>query len=107
MDELSPEVWIGLIHVKPYAGHEARFNGPGAYTNMLALATSHEEYAEKVTARCNDDQLEVIEIEDVEPLSQRMAEYEVTEEIVSLAGAALDGAIVGDTFFVYLADDDS
>jgi hypothetical protein len=101
---LNSEVWIGLIEVKPHAGHDARFNGPGAYTNMLALATSPAEYVEKVTATCNGDHLDVIEVDDVEPLRERMAKHEITEEIVNLAGAALNGAVVGDTFFVFLAD---
>jgi hypothetical protein len=98
------EVWIGLVEVGPHAGHDARFNGQGADTNMLALATSQAEYVEKVTATCNGDHLKVIEVDDVEPLRERMAEYEVTEEIVNLAGAALNGAVVRDTFFVYLTD---
>jgi hypothetical protein len=100
------EVWIGLVQVKPHPGSEDRFNGPGAYTNMLALATSLEDYIEKVTATADADQLAVIEIEDAEPLRTRMTEYEVSEEIVSLATLALGGAVVGDNFFVYHSDED-
>jgi hypothetical protein len=106
MSEQSSEVWIGLVHVRPLLGSEDRFNGPGAYTNMLALAASLEDYSEKVTATADADHLVVIAIEDAEPLCERMAEYEVSEEIVNLAAVALGGAVVGDNFFVYLSDED-
>jgi hypothetical protein len=106
MSEPSSRVWIGLVHVRPQAGREDRFNGPGAYTNMLALADSANDYVEKVTAAANADHLVVIEVEGAEPLRKRMVEYEVTEEIVALAALALDDAVVGDNFFVYLSDED-
>ena len=43
---------------------------------------------------------------DVEPLRERMKQYEVTEEIVRLAADAIDGNVVGDNFFVYLSEED-
>jgi hypothetical protein len=73
---------------------------------MLVLADSAAEYVEKITAACDDDDLQVVEADDVEPLRERMKQYEVTEEIVRLAADAIDGNVVGDNFFVYLSDED-
>ena len=75
-------------------------------TCLRSRRNSLEDYTEKVTATADADQLTVIEIEDAEPLRTRMTEYEVSEEIVSLATLALEGAVVGDNFFVYPSDED-
>src|SRR5689334_22024899 len=60
------EPWIGLIHVRPIPG-KSPF-GPevkGAYVQMVALATSADEFLELVREDLSLDNLVVVDSEDV------------------------------------------
>ena len=62
-------VWIGVVGVVPRDGCELLSPDKGAYVNFLTLATSDSEYRAKVMGTLSDYQLELLEFEDVRPLS--------------------------------------
>jgi len=71
---LKPEsgdavVWIGVVGVVPRNGCELLSADEGAYTNFLTLAKSDSEFRAKVTGALSFYQLELVEFEDVRPLS--------------------------------------
>lgn len=62
----------------------------GAFVNVLAVATSAQEYGQKVQHWAEDLLLFVGEIEDVEPFEERIAKCEVAEELIDLNIRASD-----------------
>jgi len=71
MEWVAPDavVWIGVVGVVPRDGCELLSPDKGAYVNFLTLATSDSEYRAKVMGTLSDYQLELLEFEDVRPLS--------------------------------------
>jgi len=76
------EVWIGTAGVVPRNGCDLLSADKGAYTNVLTLARSEEEYRAKLTGALNYYGLELISLENVEPLSLRV---DPAAEILTIA----------------------
>ena len=70
MEELAEvKVWIGVVGVIPREGCELLSPDKGAFVNFLTLASSDSEYRAKVTGALSHYRLELLEFEDVRPLS--------------------------------------
>lgn len=95
--------WIGLVHLDGPPGHEAFEGAPGAYVNVLVLAGSKGEFEALVRATFADDGLLVDNIDDPEPLSDRLETADVVDELLELArGLSNDEPIALDEFHTYL-----
>jgi len=75
-------VWIGVVGIVPREGCELLEPEQGAYVNFLTLAASDSEYRAKVIGALSYYRLELLEFEDVRPLS---ASDNASEEILKLA----------------------
>ncbi len=86
---MNSKVWIGLLGVKPKNANIIIGGAAGAYTNILACAQTEDQFIKKVKLFLEDNFLEFIEIEDVEPFQERIANYSVDQELVDLAKVVL------------------
>jgi hypothetical protein len=75
-------VWIGLVGVIPRQGCQLLPPNEGAFVNFLTLATNESEYRAKVTGALFHYCLELLEIEDVRPISP---DEKSSPEILSIA----------------------
>jgi hypothetical protein len=97
--------WIGRAHVRPRPGNEMLGSVTGAIVNALALASNRHEYIERVTARLESYDLNVVEIEDVEPCEALWEREIVHPEIQALARSLTEQSPVAlHTFHAYQAD---
>jgi hypothetical protein len=104
---MSAEVWIGRVEVAPVEGNDIFEGDPGAFSNAFVQAESLDQYTDRVTVAFAQEGLDVVGIEGAEPLRERMARVEVSDELVRVAEEALGGDVVWDTFYVFENDDDS
>src|SRR6476659_10260088 len=68
--EEDRQVWIGVAGVVPRSGCELLSPDKGAYVNFLTLANSEAEYRAKVTGALLHYRLELLEFQDLRPLSK-------------------------------------
>lgn len=83
--ELPKEVWIGLVGVVPRPGNDLLGNAKQGFVNILALARTKSEYRSEVGRILDELGLDVSEIEDSEPLSDRLSKWTVDPDILALA----------------------
>ena len=84
-DGAKTEVWIGLVGVEPIQGTDVLDGCMGAYTNVVALACDLQDYLRQVGEMFAEAGLRVVEVEDVEPFSERIRKWEVSEELERIA----------------------
>ncbi|MDU1890795.1 MAG: hypothetical protein E6767_08910 [Dysgonomonas sp.] len=82
---IKEEIWIGLIEIKPFLSNSIISQNERAYTNGLVYAISEEDYKNKITLFLLQIKFHVIDIEDAEPLSSRMINFEVDNSIIILS----------------------
>jgi hypothetical protein len=75
-------VWIGVVGIVPREGCELLSPDEGAYVNFLTLARSDSDYRAKVAGALSYYRLELLEFENVRPLS---ASDRPSEEILAIA----------------------
>jgi len=64
------DIWFGLVHVEPQNNkYEILDGAKGAYVNVLALASSKDEYVKIITKALEDYEFIVHSVEDVNLLS--------------------------------------
>lgn len=78
-------IWIGLLHVRSKAPKGVLENSSGAYVNVLAMAKNINDFVGQIKNALIELNLEFIEIEDVELLSERKEKFEVDSSIIFLA----------------------
>jgi hypothetical protein len=100
------EVWIGLAEVTPDEGNDIFEGAPGAYSNVLALARSVEDYMTITAAALLRSGLVAVGVDDPEPLRERQSRVHLTDEIVQFGEQARTGDVVRSTFHVFEAVDD-
>ena len=102
------EIWIGLVGVTPRPGNNLIGDAKGAYVNVLASAKSASEYTDKVERALDEVGLNLIEIENPEPLAERLSKWSVDEEIMMMAETVkkIDSVVFG-TFYEYDSDDEA
>src|SRR4051794_36837233 len=67
--------WIGLAHVTPRPKNDMLGDTLGGYVHVVALATDVAEFSEKLSGMLDTCDFDVVEIEDIEPLSRRVQKY--------------------------------
>ena len=81
----SIQVWIGFIHVKPKLNKISSLDGAiGAFFTGLVLAKNQKDYIDKLTDFLQEEGLEIIETEDVEPYEEYQKKYNAPKEICGL-----------------------
>jgi len=81
-DATDAVVWIGIVGIVPREGCELLSPAEGAYVNFLTLANSDSEYRAKVKGVLSFYRVELLEFENVRPLS---AFDSPSEEILAIA----------------------
>ena len=100
------EVWIGLVEVTADEGNDIFDGAPGAYTNVLALASSVEDYMAVTAPALLRAGVVAVGVDDPEPLRVRQLRVELSEEFLALADQAGRGEVVWDTFHVFESQED-
>lgn len=80
------DTWIGLAHVRPHEGNVSLQGGKGAFVPIVGLASSADDLASLAATLLHYHQFEVIEVNDIEPLSERLANHSVEDEMLEIAG---------------------
>ena len=97
----QPELWIGLVELKPLNPQE--YGAAGAFTNIITWARDEMEFRKKAETIAATLDLYVISIEDEERLAERTNKYTVSEDIEDMIQRAESNpnAIVYGTFHRY------
>lgn len=87
MTEPAPqrEVWIALVGVSPKPGTDLLGSAKGAWVNVLAWASDPKEYRTAVHEALEHYGLDLIGIEDLEPLGRRLQRTVVDPHLLRLA----------------------
>jgi hypothetical protein len=81
------EIWIGLVGLYPLENNEYITQNEGAYTNILIMASSLDDYIEKVKKFVKWLDFDIFDYDDIRPFNVRRnkdIEYE-KDEIFSLS----------------------
>jgi hypothetical protein len=82
--------WIGLVEVRARPGNDTLGGAPGAFVNIVALATSEQSFIERVSACLEEYGFDPLDFTDVvlfEEWSQRNSAHQDIEELVALLSA--------------------
>jgi hypothetical protein len=102
METRMPGRWIGLVEVSPLPGCEMFRESANAFTNVVGLADSKEQFSAAVDTKCRALKLQVHELRDIEPCASRFAGKIVPDEIQTALGALTkDEPVEFGTFYVY------
>lgn len=82
---IENNIWIGLAQISSKSVNGLLGSSNGAYVNVLALASNSNDFCEKVKKAINNLNLDFVQIEDVELLSERSESYEISDNIIKLA----------------------
>lgn len=78
----SPEIWIGLVEVRPRKNSGILGNVEGAIVNVITWALDAKEFQKKATELMNNLDFDLINVEDAEPVKDRLQkENSFSEEI--------------------------
>jgi hypothetical protein len=98
-------VWIALVHVGA-RNASSPLTGVGAYVNAVGPASGANDFRQQLADAVDNLELDLLEIEDAEPLDERRAHYQVDAEIDELeTQARRDGALHFGTFHNYPGTD--
>jgi hypothetical protein len=100
------EVWIALLLVHQRPGARVLMDENDAYVQTLALASSTREYEKIVRDTLGERGFDVVEIEDPEPLSERMKSWTVDPSLLSIASQVEKSGEVGVGPFVVWSSDE-
>ena len=99
-------VWIGLVGVRPEGKNSLLEGANGAYTNVLAYVSSEDHYCKNVTAALKEKGFLVLEIEDVEPFSERVKRFKIDDELIELSQECEKKKIIcAGTFYPFLQEE--
>ncbi len=110
MVEREKELWVGLVHLRPLTAisrEEILDGNAGAYTNIIAWATTAEDFRRRAEMLAESLGLFVEETEEEEPLRMRVRDSLLPEELEEMRSRAElnPDAIVYGTFHTYSHDD--
>ncbi len=103
------DIWFGLAHVVPQNNkYEILDGAKGAYVNVLALASSKDEYVKIITKTLEDYEFMVSSVEDINLLSYlQQSGREFDSEILQLVDRLSDNYPVQfDEFQSYEEDEE-
>jgi hypothetical protein len=105
---MDRQLWIALADVAPAEGNDddAFEDAAGAYVHALALADDEEDFADRVRTALESLQLELLDLEGSEPVSQRLRREGLSDALVELAiDAAREGEVEFASFHLYPWED--
>lgn len=103
---LGNEIWIGLADVKPKEGNDSLGDSKGAYVNIIALASSSEEFYKLVEIELLRYGFVVLNIEDIELFYKRIESYSISDELRDIAREVEETEKVGvGSFHSYRQDE--
>jgi hypothetical protein len=95
-------MWAALAHVMPRSGQDLLEGARGAFVNAVGPAPSSAEFEHRLREVVAALGFELIEVDDLELLSERLAKYEHTEELQEIADLAeATGKINLGSFYTY------
>jgi hypothetical protein len=99
-----PELWIGLVEVRPL--DRDAYGAAGAFTNIITWASDAAEFRRKAETIAATLDLYVLDIEGEEPLTQRTKTWTPGDEVEDMIQRAETNpnAIVYGTFHRYRVD---
>jgi hypothetical protein len=101
----SQEVWIGLAEVHQRLGAGVLMDENDAYVQVLALASSPESFRAAVQVAINDLGFDLVDLEDSEPLADRLHSSTVHESLLVKAAEVREtGYPRFGTFSTWLSD---
>jgi hypothetical protein len=106
MTEQEREIWIGLVEVTADEGNDIFDGAPGAYTNVLALASSVEDYMAVTAPALLRAGVVAVGVDDPEPLRVRQSRATLGDDILALGEQAARGEVVWTTFHVFLSEEE-
>lgn len=107
MRRLGREVWIGLADVRPRPGNDVFDDAPGAYTSFVALADDRDDALRVVAFHFDRLGFETKEIEDLEPIEDRLDSHGVSDEILDLVTElSRTTAVVHGVFHIYETEEE-
>jgi hypothetical protein len=78
------EIWIGMVEVRPFDTNLLA-GMTGAFVNVLTWAVDLEEFHRKAEELMNHTHLEILAIDNAEPLANRGPVEQLDEEIARIA----------------------
>lgn len=101
--EKNTEIWIGLAEVLALPGCKRLGTGKGAFVKVMSWANSESDFYSKIRSAVSELDLELIELEDREPLAKRMSRNPGGDETTQMADTARTNPndIVFGTFHIW------
>ena len=100
------DIWIGLVNVIPMPGNNELMSAKGAYVNVIALASSSDDYDAIVKSELSKLDFFVVSTEDVELLTERVKHSTLAQELYSIADDVKRTGDLGlGTFHAYQEDE--
>jgi hypothetical protein len=81
----NKKIWIGLIKVKQSNRGGVLGDADLAYTNAIGLAKNRSDFRAQIKSALNALELQLIRLENAEPLDERLKKYTVHKDIHALA----------------------
>src|SRR5258708_5746547 len=88
----QPELWIGLVEVKPL--DRKAYGAAGAFTNIVTWACDIEEFRKKTETIAATLDMFVVDVEGAAPLTERIKAWSLPEEIEDMVLRATTPAVV-------------
>jgi hypothetical protein len=97
-------LWIGLVEMKPL--NRAAFGAAGAFTHIITWASNVEGFRSQAEVIAATLDMYVLDVEDAEPLSERIEKRSLSQDLEELAARAESNpnAILFSTFHTYPFD---
>lgn len=95
-------MWTALAHVMPRSGQDLLEGARGAFVNAVGPAPSSAEFEHRLREVVAALGFELIELDDLELMSERRSKYELTEELQAVADLSeATGEIKLGSFYTY------
>ena len=94
MNEKKAIIWIGLAKVRVLNESNILKGNECAFTNAIGLAKTRTEFRKIVKAKLYTMELNLIRLEDTEPLSIRLKKNELNKDIIQLSRCLSDDNII-------------
>jgi len=100
---MNAEIWIGLAEVVALPGCKRLGSGKGAFVKVALWADSDSDFYSRTTKAISELDLQLLELEDREPLSKRLARTQAGDETLQMAETARmnPGDVVFGTFHIW------
>jgi hypothetical protein len=85
---MKHELWIGLAEVIALPGCKRLGTGKGAFVKVALWANSDSDFYSRVAKAISELDLELLELEDREPLTKKMAHNQAGDETLQMAETA-------------------